>query len=143
MILSYVVGKMLTIERIETNMPHGGARPGAGFPKGQKARKTIEKELFRQRFMEKMRERWDEIIDAQIDLAKGFALIDKSDDTGNRIFEKAPDASAGKNLMDQTMGRAIERVDVTSDGERIFALPSELIEKHDITSSAKPENDLT
>lgn len=122
-------------------MPLGGARPGAGFPKGKKKKSTIAKELFRQRFMEKMKERWDEIIDAQIDLAKGFALIDKSDVTGNKIFEQKPDASAGKNLMDQTMGRAIERVDVTSLGEKIFALPSELIEKHDIASSTEPDSE--
>lgn len=122
-------------------MPSGGARPNSGPKKGQKFAKTLERELFRKRFMEKMRERWDEIIDAQIDLAKGYALIDRSDETGNRVFEQRPDATAGKNLIDQTMGKAIDRVDVTSDGEKIFTLPSELLGKHDITHSTEPNSE--
>lgn len=34
-----------------------------------------------------------------------------------------------------------DKTDITSDGKRIFAIPSELIEKHDIDTSSKPDSE--
>lgn len=94
-------------------MPRGGYRPGAGKPKGSKDAKTLEKEAYRAIFMEKMREKFSDVIDAQIELACGIAIIDKKDDTGERIFDRPPSAEAGKFLAEQTMGKAPQRVEMS------------------------------
>lgn len=94
-------------------MANGGARPNSGPKKGAKYKKTLEKEAFRAIFMEKMREKFGDIIDAQIELAKGIAIIDKKDDTGERIFDRPPSAEAGKNLIEQTMGKAPQHIEVS------------------------------
>jgi len=100
---------------------NGGKRPGAGPKWGAKKKKTLEKEWFRQRFMERMKEEWDKVIDAQIELAKGIAIIDKTDDTGERIFDRPPSSDAGKHLMEQTMGkRRDDDVDSTRVTHRII-----------------------
>lgn len=98
-------------------MPKGGYRKNAGRPKGSKDMKTLEKKWFREQFMARMKTEWDSVIDAQIELAKGIAIIDKKDDTGERIFDRPPDSSAGKNLIEQTMGKASDSLDLTSDGK--------------------------
>lgn len=112
-------------------MPRGGARPGSGFPKGAKAKKTLEKEAFRAIFMERMREKFNDIIDAQIELACGVAIIDKKDDTGERIFDRPPSAEAGKYLTEQAMGKALQSVDVTTGGKEIGVLSAEDRERID------------
>ena len=64
-----------------------------------------------------MREKFSAIIDAQVELACGIAIIDKKDDTGERIFDRPPSAEAGKYLSEQTMGKAPQPIDLTSHGD--------------------------
>ena len=107
-----------------------GYKPGPGRPKGSKNPATLEKEHYRALLMEVARERFKPMVESQFDLATGFALIDKTDDTGLRIFDQKPDAAAGKNLMEQVIGKLKEEVDVTSDGK---ALPTPIIQiKRDV-----------
>lgn len=106
-------------------MPSGGKRPGAGYPKGRKNIQTLEKEAFRAIFMEKMREKFGDVIDAQIELACGIAIIDKKDDTGERIFDRPPSAEAGKYITEQAMGKALQSIDVTTKGRELGALSAE------------------
>lgn len=103
-------------------MPRGGARPNSGPAKGTKQYMTLEKEAFRAIFMEKMREKFSAIIDAQVELACGIAIIDKKDDSGERIFDRAPSAEAGKYLSEQTMGKAPQPIDLTSQGDKLGSL---------------------
>lgn len=99
-------------------MPRGGFRPGAGKPKGSKDKKTLEKELFRKRFMEKMQDEWDEIIESQVRLAKGVLVQDAE---GEPVYRKPPDGQTGKNLLEQTMGKPVQPVEGSGEnGEFIF-----------------------
>lgn len=115
----------IILSELLKNMPKGGARPNSGPKKGTKQYRTLEKEAFRKIFMEKMREKFEDVIDAQIELACGIAIIDKKDDTGERIFDRPPSAEAGKYLTEQTMGKALQNIDVTSKGNEIGALSHE------------------
>jgi len=98
-------------------MPRGGVRPGAGMPKGKKCLKTLEREAFRARYIARIAPEWDKIIEAELDLAKGFALIDKKDDTGERIYDRPPSVDAIKNIKAEIMGKPMDSVKLSGEGE--------------------------
>jgi hypothetical protein len=56
-------------------MPRGGARPGAGKPKGYKHQKTREKETAAEVFRRRIVAEWNPLIDAELDIAKGLTVI--------------------------------------------------------------------
>jgi hypothetical protein len=56
-------------------MPRGGARPGAGKPKGYKHAHTIEKDIARKHLETRVIAEWDNLIDAQLQIAKGVTVM--------------------------------------------------------------------
>jgi hypothetical protein len=101
-----------TIETIETDAElepvtpkkkKGGARPGAGMPKGKKLRKTIQKEAALARLRQRIYEDTDELYAA----AKKEAL------------EKG-DTRAIDLLWQRGYGRPTETLDITSGGEKVI-----------------------
>lgn len=65
-------------------MGRGGKRPGAGKPKGYKHARTLEKEAAREHYHNRIVAELDPLIDAQLDLAKGYQTM------WARAFEKDP-----------------------------------------------------
>lgn len=93
-------------------MPSGGARPNSGPERGTKHKKTIEIEMARQIIKERVFANLEPIIEAQIDLAKGH-LVEEYIGEGKRIYSKSPDKGAAELLLNQTIGKPKESIDVT------------------------------
>lgn len=86
----------------------GGKREGAGR---KKAMSTIEKEKMREYLIERVRAEMGPIVDAQIALALGVKVAGSDD-----VYVKAPDLNAARYLLDQTIGKARESVDLNHTG---------------------------
>lgn len=94
----------------------GGPRPGSGRPRkreqhaGQikKAEKRIADHL-------------PELIDLQMELARGVLVEDVNPITGDRVVYKTPpDRAAGQYLINRILGRPTERREITGqDGEAL------------------------
>jgi hypothetical protein len=56
-------------------MPRGGARPGAGRPKGSKDARTLEKEEARRLLRVRVTSEMTSLVDAQITHAKGIKYL--------------------------------------------------------------------
>jgi hypothetical protein len=69
---------------------HGGARAGAGKPKGTKNAKTLEKEAIREHIRQRVVRDLDPMLDAQIDNAKGIKHFMKRDPKTGK-FERLTD----------------------------------------------------
>ena len=54
---------------------HGGARPGAGMPKGYKTQKTLAKEAAREVLVAKVLAELGPLVDAQIKNALGISFL--------------------------------------------------------------------
>lgn len=89
----------------------GGARPNSGPKKGSKHKKTIEQELLRERLMRKVGEKWDDLIEAQIDKAKGIKLEAISKDGEIYYKDPGPDTFAFKTISEQTIGKPKESIE--------------------------------
>jgi hypothetical protein len=99
-------------------MQNGGKRPGAGR---KKAAHTIETEAMRAFIVNKVRENLEPLLSAKLDLALGV-LIDESHGQGEpRVYREAPDGNAIQYLLNQSIGKPTEHVDVTTKGK---ALPA-------------------
>jgi len=59
------------IENLNDKSSHGGARPGAGRPKGSKDPQTIEREAAAEMFRERVAKNVDKLFNSQLDLATG------------------------------------------------------------------------
>lgn len=87
-------------------MPNGGRRPGAGRPKGSKAKHTIEGEAYRAALIAAVLKEKAPLIRALIDRAiKG-------------------DVPAIKEIHDRVLGRPSESIDLTSKGKQLKAAPT-------------------
>lgn len=103
-------------------MPTGGARRGSGRKKGKLDPKTIEKHKMRDYLIQRVASEFGPIMDAQIELAKGVRVakeITMNDEEGNEIsstvivYQKPPDREAAKMLIDQSIGKAKESVELS------------------------------
>jgi hypothetical protein len=108
-------------------MSRGGARKGAGIKKGTVLKKTIEKKIkaehMRKYFLDRVAEEIGPIVEAQIELAKGVFVLEKitvgrgkNKKTVERVFQKPPDQSMIRYMLDQSLGRATENVNVGGEG---------------------------
>ena len=129
-----------TQQNIEKNSNHGGARPGAGMPKGKVLPKTVERKRELAEIRKKIRKNADRLINAQMQLALGCSFLYKLVDKGtgkkefvivqdkeeilrylNREFENTdiyyyigtdkPDNKAISNLLDRAYGKPTQPVD--------------------------------
>jgi len=117
-------------------MPRGGARPGAGMPKGYKTAKTLDKEATREILRSIVREHMNEMVAAQVENAKGLkyliardkltgkfrrlgeadaALAGDSDREIVEVWEKDPNVSAFTDLLNRTIDKPTEHVDMKAD----------------------------
>jgi hypothetical protein len=119
-------------------MTRGGARPNSGPKKGTKYKPTLQKELLREvmreRIVLKVDPHLDEMVEAQAMHAKGVSYmvlrapdgsfaratdqkqIDaacKAGATAFRIFTQAPNPQAFTALLDRTIGKPSEHVELT------------------------------
>jgi hypothetical protein len=118
-------------------MPKGGARPGAGKPKGFKHQGTLEKEAARKHLRERVVAELDPLLDAQIANAKGLHYLVVRDKASGKflrvaagqaeklkpteevieIWEKDPSIHAFEELVSQALGKAPQHIEVTgADG---------------------------
>lgn len=114
-------------------MGHGGARAGAGKPKGSVAPSTLAKEMARQRLRERVIAELDPMLDAQIANAKGIKyLVAREKKSGKfrrlseaqavlevggeseleiiEVWEKDPSIQAFTDLMNRTIDKPVEQV---------------------------------
>jgi hypothetical protein len=118
---------------------HGGKRKGAGAPKGTKHPTTLAKEEMRRVFRERVSVRFQELIDAQFDAAKGVSHMMAKDKAGKwlqvtdpetmvkclnsgesfyKITAQNPNVFALKDIFDRVMDQAVKGVELTGkDGE--------------------------
>lgn len=115
-------------------MAKGGARKGAGRPKGVLNPSTIEKNILRERLRAKVAEKWDAMIEAQVDSSIGlrhFMLRDpktgqfkrltdadeivaalNTEDTANFwVYTKDPANQAFVDLANRTIDKPTEHVE--------------------------------
>lgn len=98
-------------------MPRGGRREGSGRKRGLA---SIEAEKARDFLVAKVAKELTPILEAQIEAAKGLYYEEVFKDGTKIIWRKEPDINASKYLLDQTIGRAKESVDVTTLGDKVF-----------------------
>jgi hypothetical protein len=90
--MDYVIGfrNMAEVEDFEnmnensSNKTHGGARPGAGRPKGTVEPQTIERERAKARFLNRVHKTADELFEAQFNKAVGetYLMVKKTVGSG-------------------------------------------------------------
>jgi hypothetical protein len=114
-------------------MPRGGARPGAGRPKGSKDARTLEKEEARRLLRARVTSEMTSLVDAQITHAKGIKyLVVREKKSGKfvrvteamarvklgddeeviEVWEKDPSVQAFTDLMNRTIDKPPEQVEV-------------------------------
>lgn len=85
----------------------GGIRKGAGR---KKATHTIAAEKAREYVINRVAAELEPIMTAQIQSAKGLYYEGEVEGEKVIIYKQKPDINAGKNLLDQTIGKAKETV---------------------------------
>jgi hypothetical protein len=82
-------------------MPNGGRRPGAGRPKGSKAKHTIQGEAYRAALISAVLKEKAPLIQALIAKAIGG------------------DVPALKEINDRVLGKSTESIDLTTQGDKL------------------------
>lgn len=129
----------------------GGARPGAGRPKGKQDKATLEKQKVQKELHRRIMKSTDRLFNAQISLAEGcnfLMRIDKDSKGNNKpavvveseaeikdyldenydsdsyyyITTQKPDNKAIDSMIDRVYGKATNNVDIKSDGEKIIPI---------------------
>jgi hypothetical protein len=125
-------------------MKNGGARPGAGRPKGRKTLATLTKEAMREQVRVRVAARLNPLLDAQLANAEGLKyLITRDKKTGKfirvteamarvkqgaseqeetiEVWEKDPSILAFTDLMNRAIGKPVEAVEISGkDGEPVI-----------------------
>ena len=105
------------------------------------ATKTLETQTIRKRLVERFSEKADELFDAWEDLALGhYQLIEQPDGTA-KVYKTAPNPKALKDLIDQTIGKASQQIDVSGSlGNNIIQIENALIAlANDTKTTQNPE----
>ena len=102
-----------------------GHKKVGGKKKGSKHKKTIEQELALNFLREKVRERWEELIDTKIELAKGIWVERKI--KGNKIivYQKQPDSQSLEYLFSMVAGKPKESLEVSGELKNKIELDDE------------------
>ena len=95
-------------------MTHGGKRENAGRKMGYRA---IQAERAREFLIKRIADELEPIVTAQIEAAKGIYYLDENDNT---IYTKKPDLKAGEFLLNQSVGKPKESIEMSGkDGQSI------------------------
>lgn len=89
---------------------------------GVKYQKTIEAEAIREYWRARLAEEQEPLFQAMLDKAKGCAIIDKKDDTGERIYDLPPDPQAFKVLVEHSIGKPPDKHEITGPKGGAFVL---------------------
>jgi len=96
---------------------NGGARPGAGRPKGSLGKKARMKLEGRELIRKMVSERLSPMLESQLDLAEGL-YYEKEDSNGLiKVYKNKPDKGAAQMLIDHAYGRAKESIEHTGKME--------------------------
>lgn len=79
---------MAELESLNNISKHGGARPGAGHPKGKKTKTVLEREAAAKVFKERVAKNVDRLFNAQLDLAVGEKYLMLIETTGKGVNRK-------------------------------------------------------
>ena len=101
-------------------MAQGGRREGAGRKKGSK---TLLAEKMREKLVERVNKEFTPIINGQIEKAKGIYYEKITSEGDIKIYKKEPDNKAAEYLLNQSIGRPKETMELSGkDGEPIAIL---------------------
>lgn len=118
-------------------MGHGGARPGAGKPKGHKSASTLDKEMARARLRELVMAAMDPLVAAQIANAQGIKFLMVREKTSGKfvkvgkdaaekldptqeiieVWEKDPSVQAFTDLMNRTLDKPTDHIEQEVSGD--------------------------
>ncbi len=84
-----------------------------GRPRGSLGKTALVAIEIRKQIAERVREEYDKLMKAKLDLALGHKVQGKDDDGKETIYEKSPDGKAIEYLLDQTIGKAAQKVEVS------------------------------
>lgn len=95
-----------------------------GRPKGSKNKKTIEQELALELLREKVREKWDELMNAKLDLALGCKVLKQTWSNGKKVgeeyvYKEKPDSGSIEYLQAMVVGKPKTTTDVNVATKRI------------------------
>lgn len=105
----------------------GNAKKG-GRPKGSVSEETRMKQEMRRMLTKVVHQRFGELVRAQVDLASGLCVeetdtkvnADGELETKRRVYKRPPSNEALKYLLDQSVGKAKESLDLNlTDGRRV------------------------
>jgi hypothetical protein len=131
---------------------NGGARPGAGRPKGKLNKVNEQRQKAKERFIARVNKMTDELFNAQATIAQGASYlyrVDKDSDGHNLpaelvtdpkeikkyidddldsdsyyyITTERPDNRALDSMLNRAFGKPEEHIDLTSLGERLVEAP--------------------
>jgi hypothetical protein len=129
-------------------MPRGGARKGAGRPKGKREPQTLQKIALRKAIMRRVGRQLPALLDAQISNALGIKYLvvrDRATGKFNRvaknaaenlkpteeiieIWEERPNVQAFTDLMNRTVDKPSEHVEMDTNLSGELKIISELPE---------------
>ena len=104
----------------------GGKQPGAGRPKGSFSGSTLKAMKARELLIEEVTKKWKPLIEAQMALALGHYERVKVNGKTEKVYLQGPDQNAIKYLMDQTIGRAKESLELSGEVKTLSDVISEL-----------------
>lgn len=101
-----------------------------GRPKGSIGKNNYVYMKLRESLQKKVSKEWKEILQGQIDLAKGV-VIKKQVQLSNgkmvdKYYQERPDIQAGKLLMDQTIGKPKEQIEHSGSIKSIVEIVNDL-----------------
>jgi len=107
-------------------MPKGvkGFQPGNKEAKKKgKHKKTLEKEMILEYMRGRIIEEFEELMNRQIELAKGIYIMKPIKQGGKivdvKIYKQKPDQKSLEYLFNVVVGRPTQPIDITSKGEKI------------------------
>jgi|TARA_R100001530_G_scaffold119297_1_gene86462 hypothetical protein len=85
-----------------------------------KSTATLRAQMMREALSKEVEKDKEAYFEAWKDLALGhFLQVTDKDGNVTKVYKKAPDGKALKDILDQTMGKAPQQLDVTTDGESL------------------------
>lgn len=96
-------------------MAKGGKQPGAGRPKGTIMKHTADAIEMRKKIVETVNKNLTPLLEAKMDLALGHYEEREDKDGAIRVYQKAPDGPAIQYLLNQSVGKPKETMEVMGD----------------------------
>jgi len=107
-----------------------------GRPKGSKNNKTIEQEEALNQLREKVRVKWDELLEAKMSLALGCKTLRQSWSNGKKVgeeyvYKEKPDSGSIEYLQALVVGKPKGNLDVNVAGKKIEEIQNRIKQSFD------------